>query len=309
MIEVREQTNPFTKARIVSTNSNPDSYHGTGPRGNAAFVMSRSELMEFNHCPRRWINGFVSKESTSTEWGTLLDCLFTQPDRFEMRFAVEPAMYPGAKGEDKPWTYQANFCKAWRDEVVAEGRTPVSPGDVIEAKAAIAVLRADETIADLADKSATQVFVLAEYHDADTDLVIPVKALIDLVPPVDGPFGKTLIDFKTAASAAPGPWQRAVYDHGYFIQAALYLDAYTAATGEDRVDFFHIISENYPPFEIGKRFLSAEFVNLGRVRYTDALERYCRCLKTGVWPGYDTDPMGLSFHGFNLCEPIAWMVQ
>lgn len=315
MIEVRDQTNPFTKAWIVGRDVAPSEYHNPASksnRGDAGFVMSRSELMEFSHCPRRWINGFVSKESTSTQYGTLMDCLFTQPGSFETRFQIEPETYPSdTKSQivQKPWTYQANFCKKWRDEVLAEGRTPVSPEDVAEAKQAIAVLRADETIASLADESATQVFVLAEYNDADTGLTIPVKALIDLVPPVDGPFGKTLIDFKTAASAAHGPWKRAVFDHSYHVQAALYLDAYCAATGEERIDWFFIISENYKPWEIGKRMLSAEFVNLGRVRYTDALERYCRCLKTGVFPSYDTDPMGLSYHGFNLCDIDAWMVM
>lgn len=309
MIELREQCNPFTKAKIVAANYNPEHYHEADQRGNPAFVMSRSQLMEFNHCPRRWLAGFVSKESTSTQWGTLLDCLFTQPELFDKRFAIEPETYTNPKGDPKPWTYQANACKEWRDAILHDGFTPVSPEDVAEAKAAIAVLRADETIASLADESTKQVFVLAEYHDEDTGLTIPVKALIDLVPPVDGPFGKTLIDFKTAASAAPGPWKRAVYEHNYHIQAALYLDAYCAATGEERLDWFFVISENYKPFEVGLRFLTAEFINLGRRKYVDALARYCRCLKDNVWHGYDGEKHGdLFYHGFNSVAPEIWMM-
>jgi len=316
MITVKETGNPFARAKVIGRGIDPAVYHRTsGKRGDKDFVMSRSELMEFHHCPSRWLKGFVGKDSSATEWGTLLDCLLLDSTNFANRFAVAPASYPAEgkrKGDPpviKPWNWNATYCQEWR-ETLTEGMTVVKSADYEEANAALRVLLDDPTVKELVQTSDAQVSVLAEYEDDDTGLVIPVKALIDLVPDVNCErFGKTLMDFKTANSAAPGPWQNAVHEYGYHVQAALYLDAYTAATGEDRTDWFFIIQENYVPWELGKRFLSSEFVTLGRMRYMDALARYAKCLATNQWPSYDTDPMGLSFHGFNICEPPAWAIN
>jgi len=297
----------FHNAKIISEQTDPAVYVATaGRRGDKDFVMSRSELKIFAACPRKWIRGYKDKGSTSTEWGQVMDCLLLDGENFSKRVAVYPETYPAKDGE-KPWSNNATFCREWKAE--RKGMPFLKAEDAKEAHIALAALRSDPDIAAIVDTAKRQVFVMGEYHDPATGLIIPLKALIDIVPTIE-PFDRSLIDFKTADQAAPEPWSKAVYAFGYHVQAAMYLDMFNAATGEDREDFRHIIQENYSPYEVAKRFLSAEFLELGRNRYLAALARYCRCLQKNVWPGYDdnwpSEVGELCLQGFTVTEPPKW---
>lgn len=306
---ITETKNPLTNARIAGKGVDPEKYHRQATnRGHKSYVMSRGELCEFMHCPARWIAGYEKKDTDSSEWGSLVDALLLDEGRFDERFAVEPATYP-KDDENKKWNNNATFCREWCDEQRTAGKTIVSRKDKADADRAVSMLLTDVTIALLVSTSETQVAVIGDYEDAATGLIIPVKALIDLVPLDISPFGQTLIDFKTAYSAAPGVWARAVCEHNYHVQAALYLDLYTAATGEDRNSWLHIIQESYYPFQVGKRMLSCEFIELGRLKYTAALRRYAQCLAANEWPGYECDERKINWKGFELVEPEAYMLN
>jgi hypothetical protein len=148
--------------------------------------------------------------------------------------------------------------------------------------------------------------VIGEYHDEETGIMVPLKSLIDIVPSASSDNAKALADLKTCVSASPPAWTKAVSDHDYDAQSALYLDLFNAATGQERVEFLHVLQESYAPWQPGKRMLSAEFIELGRVKYLDALKRYCQCLAANSWPGYETGKMVLN--GWQLTEPLAYMV-
>lgn len=298
-----EDRNPVTKAEVKGENISPDCYlEALFDRGDKRFRMSRGELMEFNRCPHRWRAGYKEASNGSMDWGSLVDCLLLQPEQFAQRYAVTPATYRSEKGEEKPWNWNAKVCQQWRDDL--GNSEPLKPGEYAEAQQACAVLMADEQIREMVQASRKQVMVIGEYRDEATSLVIPLKCLIDLVPPVSV---KSLADLKTANSAAQFPWKRAVFDHHYHVQAAMELDLYTAATGEDRVGFLHIVQESFAPWEIGKRMLSEEFIRLGRAQYIAALKRYARCLAEDVWPGYE-DGQRNCIDGWTLTEPDAWMI-
>lgn len=313
----RETKNPFAEAKVIGRNVSPADYFATDwKRGEPGYVMSRGELMEFNHCPSRWLAGYQRKDTDATEWGSLMDALLF--GQFQGQFAVEPSVYPVEPTKkdprtEKKWNNNATFCREWTEEREAEGRTIVSHKDMGMAKDAIKVLREEridgqfEYIGNLIASSDTQVHVTAEYHDEVTGLVIPVKCLLDLVPPADSDFGKTLLDFKTCFTAATFAWPRAVFDHHYAEQAALYMDCYTAATGEDRNTWLHLLQESYAPWQVGKRFLSAEFIEIGRVKYVAALERYAACLQAGVWPSYEGGTNKINWNGFEIVEPEPFM--
>jgi hypothetical protein len=305
-----ETANPFKTARVVSKQTSPADYRvQKGKRGDKDYVMSRSEICEFDNCPSRWLAGYKSEGSASSEWGDLIDGMaLLTVSQFDDLFAIAPLMYPCEPTKkdprtEKPWNRNATFCGDWEER--QDGKTVVTQKAYVEAAEAHGSLMRD-TIADaLLATSEKQVYVLAEYHDRDTKLTVPVKALIDLVPPVESAFGKCLMDFKTARSAGRRAWRMAVFEYNYHVQAALYLDAYTLATGEDRCEFRHLIQENVFPWQPGKRILSAEYLELGRLKYTQALRRYCQCLDTGEWPGYER---GQQFDGFEMCEPEPYML-
>ena len=306
--------NPFTNARVVSENTEPSVYHNNQfRRGDPKFVMSRSELKIFARCPHKWIAGFHEDESDSKEWGTLCDLMLLQPHLVQAKIAVPDENYVNEKGEEKPWNNNAKVCREWNQQQEDAGRMVVKSAKFGEARAAIEILMGDPINADVVQCSKHQVYCVADYTDEKTEIVVPVKILIDLVPDkAHVLLGKTLIDFKTCADGSHANWAREVKKWGYDTQAALYLDVYRASTGEDRVEFRHLLQESEAPYEVGRRTMSddpedmASFISLGRESYRLALARYCRCLEKNEWPGYDTfGPID----GWTPVQPELWMLK
>jgi len=308
--------NPLAKATLVGP-TDPTVYHRQpAKRGDLGFVMTRSELMEFHRNPRRWKNGYALPDSKSLRWGSLLDCLVLTPDQFPLRYAVTPVTYPATprkKGdpvEQKEWTLRADYCLDWEAQRIAQGQQIVSHEEYAQAKLATQALLQDHETAQVIIASKTQIMVTAAYEDRDTAIIVPCKTLIDLAPDKGHPeYGIALGDLKSTESGHPRPWTRSCFQYGYHVQGAFNLDAYNLATGEERTTFLHCVQESYPPYEVSRRFLSQEFLNLGRATYLDALRRYCRCLDSQTWPGYDEpERCKMVWQGWRLIEPEPWMV-
>lgn len=308
--------NPFRTAKIIGDQIPVADYlRQSAQRGHPDYIMSRGELMEFLHCPSRWLKGVPTDETKSSEWGTLIDALVLDPAGFEKNFAVTPETYPDSKtGEPKPWTWAANHCKQWRADAEKDGKTVVKFSDFKAAEQAASILLADTDLADMIRTGRKQVMVIGEYLDPDTALTIPVKCLIDLVPSLKSQISNfklstddSLCDLKTCCSAHTRAWPRAVFDHDYHTQAALHTDLFNKATGENRQKFRHILQENEKPFECARRELSSEFMSLGRSKYVRALKLYARCLKENFWPTYD-DAAKRRIAGWAITEPEDWML-
>ncbi len=310
-----ETKNPLTNCRVIGSGIDVSVYlrrDESIERGNLAYVMSNSELREVATNPARWLAGMANDETKQTEWGTLVDALALDGAGFEKRFAIAPATYPAKESAkkdaamiEKPWNWNANYCGEWRDGQERAGKIVVKNADFEAGKQAAEALLEDPRISTLIQDSDKQVMVTGEYHDRETKLTIPLRGLIDIVPTLESTYSKSLGDLKTCTFAAPNAWPKVVFERGYHTQAALYLDLYTAATGEDRIDFVHVLQESFSPYAVGRRVLSAEFIELGRVQYISALQRYCACLKADVWPGYDD---GAPLNGWTLVHPVAWML-
>jgi hypothetical protein len=314
----------WQSGKVIGSDVDPLKYHlfqpiddrGNVPkRGDPKFVMSRSELTEFAHCPARWLAGVEDKETDATDWGNLIDCLVLQPHQFEKRYAICPATYPGQDRKkqpvDKTWNRGATYCDDWMSERESAGIVCLKQDDYQAAKHAADLLLADKQIASLLDGAKRSVMVTADWLDKAKGIVVPFKILVDIVPtnPTDG-FHNTLADLKTCRSAHPRVWPKEVFAHGYAVQAAAYLDCYEAATHEGRTGWMHVLSENIPPYQLGRRWLSSEFLEIGRMQYRDALSLYCQCLKTGVWPDYEKLACAKwERNGWSATEPESWMVQ
>ncbi len=307
--------NPFTSGKIVGVDYYPALYHQMegGKRGTKDFIMSRSELMQFDHCPERWLLGVEDdRGDKATDFGNLVDCIVTAPKSVKQLFAIIPFEYVNEDGERKPWNFNSKTCKIWKAE--HEGKTLVKADMYQEAMRAEARLHEDKRISDLIAGSNKQVCITTFYKHEATQLIVPIKVLIDLVPDPAGPQGEALGDLKTARNASPRKWQREVFDRNYHVQAAMYLDAFNSVPGKPgtvadrlRTRFLHVIVENIKPFQPARRELSQEFIEVGRATYTAALDRYCRCLKENYWPGFDDEGRDI-VNGWRLVEPEAYMI-
>jgi hypothetical protein len=294
----------FSDARIVGDGISVELYtdqHGA-VRGDLDYIMSRGELCDFDVCPSRWRRGYRDVPTSATEWGQLIDCLALSPREYASRVAVKPKTYTNEDGEEKKWSGNSKACKAWLQEQA--GKLVVGYSDASDAAQAAEVLSADSQIAGLLRDSKKQVMVSAYWVDKETRGAIQVRGLIDLVAPSD-----MLLDLKTCNSAHPNAWAKAVFEHDYHTQAALYLDLYNAATGEQRNEFRHILQESYKPWQVAKRILSAEYLSIGRAKYQRILKRYAKCLKDNQWPDYDEpENHELVIDGWKVTQPADWML-
>ena len=295
----------FTKTKIIKDGATYAEYHRQdAKRGDRNYSMSRSELVDLALCPAKWIaTAPGGDESTdATKWGSILDCLLTSKEQFESLYVMRPDTYPDAKtGEAKKWTMASNWCKAWAEE--HKDREMVSFDERLEL--AIAVKAIEASVAgQLIAESRKQLLIVGFWTDKATGIEIPVRGLLDLVPPKDHPeFGKWICDFKTARNGNPATWARTVADSNYDVQAALYMDLYAAATGEDRTDFVHVVQENVAPYHVVSPMpaLTSEFLEWGRLKYRAALAKYAQCLATGEWPSYA--PAGQVYGHTQWIEP------
>lgn len=304
--------NPITEAKIIGDGIAGE-YYMLQPagvkRGNPGYVMNGSDIAEFSKCPSRWLNGYKDGESSATEWGSVLDCLLMDGiDAVLKRFCMLPEKYPSKDGE-KDWTFAATYCKDWRKEHNPDlAKTEVKAKIWAEVQDAAHVIFDQPDLKELFAASRKQVMITGIFEDKETGIGVPVKSLLDLVPPLETGY---LVDFKTTRDAHPRAWKRDVASYGYHCQASRHLDLWNAATGEQRNDFRHLIQESYDPFQTAKRFLSSEFIALGRQRYIGALKRYAKALHTGVWEGYDTQESAadMVIDGWLLVNPEPWMIS
>lgn len=281
--------------------------HAFVQRGNPIYVMSRGELMDFYACPMKWLNKPADDSTASTRYGSLVDTLALMPETFDDLYYVAPETYTSDKGEEKTWNMNANFCKDWVAK--RSDKQMVKQKDLNEAQDAIKRMWLDSKIREFIECSQKQVMVSADYEDAVTELLIPVRVLTDLVPdPKHILYGKSLGDLKTSQDASPHKWPCTVSAFTYHVQAALNLDLHIAASPEiERIEFRHLIQESAPPYQTGRRILSAEFIDIGRAKYLAALGLYCQCLKHNFWPDFE---IGNSvINGWSLTEPSKWEVE
>lgn len=283
-------------AKIVSTDTSPDVYaFESEERGSPKMAFRAHIGSELLRNARRWLRGYESPGSKSLAWGTLFDCALLTPTRYGQRYSVLPDDAPRRPSERqrnaKKNSPESAAAIEWWDDFLDK-----NPGEIIDAEldgevhAAIRRLGEDKLIADLIETSQHQVMATAEWQDDPTGLTVPVKCLIDVMPPADHPiFGQSLYDVKTTKAAAPRAFAMDAQRYRYDLQAGLYLDVLNAATGENRSDFGHIVIENFPPFEYRTPppLLSQRFLQFGRHSYQAALGLYCRCLCSGKWPSYD----------------------
>lgn len=290
----------FENARIVKKQAKQEEYRKQDvERGDPLYRVSRSDLCAILACPHKWRYGSGEDSTKEIEWGTLMDAMLLGG---ELGISVTPETYEDDKGNKKPWNWNANVCKQWRDK--QEGLIIVKPDTFAKAEYAVKRLRDDKVIASVLNAD-YQVWVEADYRYSDKS-IIPVKGLIDIVP--KNSFA--LADFKTTQTAEPRQYGRSIWSFGYHIQAALYLALWNAAAKESRNIFLHVIQESSEPYEVGRRMLDSNWIQIGREKYKAALKLYGQCLESNTWPAYDDmDAPGVErVEGWTLTSPETWMI-
>lgn len=179
--------------------------------------------------------------------------------------------------------WRGKDARAERDAARAEGLTPLlaAQAEALDAMLSHATRRMREA-GVIIDKARTEIAAFAEIES------VWCRALVDFAPE---DAAKPLYDIKTCEDASPEACARSVASYGYDTQARWYLDAWKAATGEDR-RFRFVFVEKAPPHEVSVVELDADpDSEAGWMLNADSKCREARriwreCLDANQWPGY-----------------------
>lgn len=274
--------------------------------------LSKSVLWAWHPNPMRWLNAPGFEGNSSTDWGSLVDCLLLTPQLFAKEYSVgEPfpsnkehmdivealRVAPDRAVMSEFAEFRTNVAKAWKAEQEAAGRvivrdpaalelakehiacdglTRISEAKYRDAQAAAEAVRGHEAAGHLLDTSDTQVALYGELCG------VMVKALVDIAPQNGTHHENALADLKTFRGWDKGAFARQVGALGYHVQAAWYLDLWNAVTGENRDEWLFVVSENTAPYTCNVFRLNPDAIEAGREWYRKALADWKEMLDTGM---------------------------
>lgn len=108
-----------------------------------------------------------------------------------------------------------------------------------------------------------------------------------------GPGRYIVPDYKSCKAADPDSVQRAVYQYGYHLQGAWYLDGVKALGGPPDAVFVLVCQEKQAPYLINVVELDAMALRIARDRNREAIQTFKACQDSGRWPGYSDDGISL----------------
>ena len=94
-----------------------------------------------------------------------------------------------------------------------------------------------------------------------------------------------LIDLKSTTNASPTEFSKAMYNYGYYQQAAFYSYGWKILAGNEPC-FVFLPVEKTPPYAVAAYEAHEQVIFAGKQSYRQALDRYAECLKKNEWPGY-----------------------
>ena len=133
----------------------------------------------------------------------------------------------------------------------------------------------------------------------DVTTAIWCKARLDFVQR-----GSRVVDLKTTLDAARDAFARSSFSFGYHLQAAHYLEAWSAAGDNERPSFLFVALEKTPPFGCSVFCMDPSSVELGRRKLDLLLERWAWCESDDDWPGYEEGIQDLSLPGYAFTREI-----
>lgn len=103
-----------------------------------------------------------------------------------------------------------------------------------------------------------------------------------------------MIDVKSTEDASPAAFQRSIFNYGYHVQAAWYLDGFTAATGTAPKAFVFAAFEKSRPHATAFYYADNDMIEIGRKLYRERLAIYAQCLASNRWHGYPDNLQAIS---------------
>lgn len=181
---------------------------------------------------------------------------------------------------DKWDSWRTKDAKAWRAQEILDGRSVMTPEDVVAAQGLIAELQAHPTIR----AGILQGLVEHSIFWIDADTGIWCKSRPDVIPVDSG----MVVDLKTTTDASPAAVRRAIGEWSYHIQLGMVHEG-LMSFGYLMEEFVLLFIEKEDPWGINHKPLPSHDIDYGRRQLRRTLDRWKVALDTGEWEGYQDD--------------------
>lgn len=207
---------------------------------------------------------------------------------FGKHFIVEPETYPGAKGEEKAWSNNANWCREWADEKRDRGLTILTRKQLEQIKGMAGILPWQEGLEDSGLKNnplvkAGALHGLIEHtivaQDPETGVWLLSRP--DVIPTDSLDFN----DFKTSSDVSDAAISWSLADFRYDMQADLASTCLEQAIGSRFESFGFIFADKKPGHATNVIELDPTDLAEAAKDNRAALRTFAHCLETGRWPG------------------------
>ena len=195
--------------------------------------------------------------------------------------------------EVKADDYYTKAAKQARDEARKAGNVPLLTKELAVVNAMAAELRKHEWAQWLLTQPGRP--EMSAFWQ-DPDYKVWRRLRWDFMPEPDPARRPVIPDYKTAASAGPKAFAKALADFGYHHQGDWYPAGYAAMFGDRIGDYpvmAFIVQEKEPPYRVAVYQLHPDALKLGRKRNEKALAIYRECTENDDWPGYEPGPQVL----------------
>lgn len=247
-------------------------------QSTANTLLSKSPLHAWSEHP---LLGNIRRPSTKdTDQGTLLHSLLLGKGQ-----KIEIMEHDG---------YHSNRAKEDRDNALAAGLLPIKRKDYDGLMNILEQIKVNVAAAGVSLEGDKE--VAFEWDEMGVDGPVKCRGMMDIVRPSLG----EIVDVKKARSAKPHSLRRSFTDYGYHLQHAAYTSCLEKFVPQlvGRVKFQFIFVELDPPYAVCAPPLSGAMRELGQQQWNRAVRIWERCLATGVWPGYEAQPL----------EPMPWLM-
>lgn len=178
--------------------------------------------------------------------------------------------------------YLTKAAKQARDEARDAGAVPLLTHEWEQVQAMAAAIRQHPIAGPLFAPGTGRAELSLFWTDRDTGVRCRVRP--DWLKEMPG---LTLAaDYKSCRNANPEAVSRAIRDHSYHQQDALYTDGIWAALNPADVRFVFVFQSKTAPYLITVRELAQQDRDIGRARNERALRLYADCEATGIWPDW-----------------------
>ena len=259
------------------------------PGLSASLTVKLTNRRNNNHTPRWWWarhprnpNRVTEPETSALNFGRAIHAFILERDRFYDRFTVSPYK-----------DFKTKAARGWREEQLAAGRSVLDQADYDKIQAMAEAVQCHPSASKLIAQCEHEVVGVTQ--DKKTGVWLRMKAdLYSSNPAI------WIVDYKTARSAHPEDFKKAVLEYGYHQQAAFYLDVLEAIEGFRRSGFSFIVQEKDPPYQLAVYSMHSQAVQMGRYENMQIIDEFAQYLSEANFPTYDENPQDINLPDWHL---------